>query len=180
VQLQNLRNRQRKKPKISEEKGKGKGKDKETPKAERQRDRGEVDIIVHNGHRFFLEFLITENAPAKPSSATVINDILEHLQRFSKQDKYRDVVGYPSAVVNVTHHDPPPVVTIPEGHTVAQLYHFVVDNGFKNPKLIWDDKNGKHCVNFTPGVPITYDPETKQQRQLPFGDLAYLEDKVSM
>jgi hypothetical protein len=155
----------KKKAKITEEK----------PKA-KKRDHGEVDIIVHNGHRFFLEFLITENAPEKPSTATVKKDILEHLQRFSKQDKYREIVDYPSAVVNVTHHDPPPDVDIPEGHTVAQLYHFVVDNGFKHPKLIWNDNNGTHCVNFTPGVPFAYDPVTKQPMKLPFGDLAHLAD----
>jgi hypothetical protein len=150
--------------------------EKKPKKKASKRDHGEVDIIVHNGHRFFLEFLITESAAHNPSTETVKKDILEHLQRFSSGDKYRDIVDYPSAVINVTHHDPPPSIEIPEGFTVAQLYHFVVDKEFQNPKLIWEDLHGKHCVQLTLGVPVSYNPETKLVTSLPFGELAYLAD----
>jgi len=132
-------------------------------------DHGEVDIIVHNGVRYYLEFLITESAKKNPTgiTQTVINDILEHLGRFSPTGKYQSIMHEPSAVVNVTEHDPPPDIDIPAGHTTAQLYHFVVDKDFLSPKLIWKDRTGlRHTIQFEPGVPVSYNPVTQKTTKL--------------
>lgn len=109
-------------------------------------------------------------------TATVEADILEHLARFSPEGQYRSIIGNPSAVVNVTQHDPPPSIKIPQGHTTAQLFHFVVDKNFQAPKLIWQDQHGDHCIKFTLGCPVSYDVRTKVVTKLPFGEFAHLDD----
>lgn len=129
--------------------------DKEADDKEKSRH-GEVDIIVHNGSTYLLEFLITE---AKTSTAKKY--IEEHLARFTPNGKYTHSLQYPAAVVNVTHIPKPIEVNMPQGCT-AQLFHFCVAEDLMSANLIWTEKGEYHEVPIQFGSSMFYNTVTKK------------------
>jgi len=127
-------------------------------------DSGQVDVEVHNGVEYYLEFLISnfaESTSVENVPDVVRNYVLHHVKRFTPTGEYRSKQGKPCAVVNITRHDPPPMMlTVPE--CFATVFHYVIKD-LNRPYLTWQaDKGLPHKIVLPfDSCPRIYNPGTR-------------------
>jgi len=122
---------------------------------------GQVDIYVHNGVSYYMEFCVTEfSDKSETIPQTMVSEIDRHTTRFTPHGTYSSLQNIECAVVNITKHYPPPVNIVLPDKFFATLYHYVV-NDLSNPKLVWKEGSVVHEIGLPFGMPMRYNPATK-------------------